>query len=180
MDALYRHTAQSHLGTNRKRRNTDDEIAAAPCALQSCVVSAQPHRSSSAQHSSHTGPSSWCIRHCGARPPYCTPHQSASPSRHAASGSHTFPPRYCEQKHKRLWNKTLARICVTVYHACGNSLCVPGKLMLAEPQNISSDFRHNLALVLSAAVLQNVLNYIIPILILYGDGGKKNILKRNG
>lgn len=45
--------------------------------------------------------------------------------------------------------------------------------MLAETQNISSDFRYNLALVLSAAVLQNMLNYIIPILILYRDGEKR-------
>lgn len=65
-------------------------------------------------------------------------------------------------------------LCVAVYHACVNALCAPGKLMLAEPQNISTDFRYNLALVLRAAVLQHVLNYIIAILILYGkEEGKK-------
>lgn len=49
--------------------------------------------------------------------------------------------------------------------------------MLAESQHISSDFCHDLALVFRTAVLQHVLNYIIPILILRGEGtglGEKN------
>lgn len=49
--------------------------------------------------------------------------------------------------------------------------------MLAEPQNISSDFSHNLALVFRTAVLQHVLNYVIPILILHGE--RTGLDKRN-
>lgn len=38
--------------------------------------------------------------------------------------------------------------------------------MLAQTQHIASDFRHYLALVLSSAVLQNVLDDIVAILVL--------------
>lgn len=43
---------------------------------------------------------------------------------------------------------------------------LPSKLVLAESQYIASDLRHYLALILSSAVFQNVLDYIVAILVL--------------
>lgn len=43
---------------------------------------------------------------------------------------------------------------------------LPGKLVLAESQHIASNLRHNLALILSSAMLQNVLDDIVAILVL--------------
>lgn len=43
---------------------------------------------------------------------------------------------------------------------------LPRKLVLAETQYIASDFSHYLALIFSPAVLQNVLDDIVAILVL--------------
>lgn len=43
---------------------------------------------------------------------------------------------------------------------------LPGKLVLAEAQHIASDLSHYLALVLSSAMFQNVLDHIVAILVL--------------
>ena len=45
-------------------------------------------------------------------------------------------------------------------------VCLPGKLVLAESQYVASDLRHYLALILGSAVLQNVLDHIVAILVL--------------
>lgn len=43
---------------------------------------------------------------------------------------------------------------------------LPGKLVLAQSQYIASNFRHYLALIFSSAVLQNVLDHIVAVLVL--------------
>lgn len=43
---------------------------------------------------------------------------------------------------------------------------LPGKLVLAESQYIAPDLSHYLALILSSAMFQNVLDYIVAILVL--------------
>lgn len=79
---------------NAYETKVSGQFNCSPCAWRSCAVSARQRQSFFVQRSWRTGPSSWCIRHCGARPPYCTLHQSAWPAPHAASASHTSPPHY--------------------------------------------------------------------------------------
>lgn len=43
---------------------------------------------------------------------------------------------------------------------------LPGKLVLAESQYIASDLSNYLALVLSSAMLQNMLDHVVAILVL--------------
>lgn len=44
--------------------------------------------------------------------------------------------------------------------------CLPGKLVLAESQYIASDLSHDFTLILGSAVLQNVLDHVVAILVL--------------
>lgn len=57
---------------------------------------------------------------------------------------------------------TCARVCV-----CARvRWCLPGKLVLAESQYIASDLSHNFTLILGSAMLQNVLDHVVAILVL--------------
>ena len=49
---------------------------------------------------------------------------------------------------------------------CCVGFALPRKLVLTQSQNVSTDLRDNLALVLSSSMLQDVLNHIITILVL--------------
>lgn len=68
-----------------------------PYALRFCAALARPHRSSSAPRSWRTGPSSWCIRHCGGPQSGCTLHLSVQPVLPVTHGSHTSQP-HCWRK----------------------------------------------------------------------------------
>lgn len=62
--------------------------------------------------------------------------------------------RLCRnEKKKKFWKTCLCWI-------------LPGKLVLAEPQYVASNLSHYLALILSSAMLQNVLDHIVAILVL--------------
>ncbi len=59
-------------------------------------------------------------------------------------------------------------------------LNLPCKLVLAESQNVASDLSHYLALILSSAVLQNMLDDIVAILVLNKPNHKDTLTKMWG
>lgn len=56
---------------------------------------------------------------------------------------------------------------------------LPGELVLTKSQYIASDLSHYLALVLSSAMLQNVLDHIVAILVLNKSKPHRHQLKRD-
>lgn len=89
-----------------------------PCALRSSAGSALPRRSFSAPRSWRTGPSSWCIRHCGGPQSGCTPHLSATRVLLGMRGSHTSPPRCCTGRNGIFIKTSQPNLQVTTYF-CG-------------------------------------------------------------
>lgn len=57
---------------------------------------------------------------------------------------------------------------------------LPGKFMLTQDEHVASDFCHDLALVLGPAVLQDVLDNIIPVLVLGRDSSRASKRGTNG
>lgn len=92
-----------------------------PCALRSSAGWALPRRSFSAPRSWRTGPSSWCIRHCGDPQSGCTPHLSAPLVLPGMHGSHTSPPHYCTGKDGKFMKTHMTHVDIRMYF-CGINL----------------------------------------------------------
>lgn len=112
-----------------------------PCALRSSAGWALPRRSFSAPRSWHTGPSSWCIRHCGGPQSGCTLRLSAPLVRLVMHGSHTSPPHYCTGKDGKVIKTSMTHVDITMYfvaltlQTCAGS--IPAHFLWFQPLSCS-------------------------------------------